>query len=966
MARRFHPKDRSLDTNAPTRWGRLIRGWLVGLTVPAVVLGLLVLFTWLPGYRIERRFFISLGQLDTWNAQRGAEWLMFWAGLLAAIVLVTLAVLPGLVRLVRQRPLAPYMGLAGVGLGLGTAIFALSFGLASRGRADHYLLWRHAVNTGPDDPVFSRPMGFYLTELPFRGDIAGGVRTLLVVAIVAGSAVWLASYLSQIAMTAYSVSTSGRPRVVQLPLNWGSVANLPPRFWALIALYLAIYQLAAMGLAYWYERPNLLFTGEGVTAGPGTRVLTIDLNGQLAMIALHGIVALACVWLAATRRADLKNIGGLFAAPIVVSVAIVVIGAVYTALSIRPNELATQDEYIQRTITASRNAYGFTNVDEQQFDEAPAGITRADLEAAPETIENIRVADPDALLRALEQLQEVRTYYSMHAPDADRYMIDGELTQVLVSAREVVPGQLPASIATSFIQRRLQYTHGYGIVVAPAQWSRTAASGEPELLVQDIPLRITPGFPEITQPRLYMGEQVDGEDWVIVNTGIDEVDYPGQQDTDVMTRYEGPDGVEVGDGLSRLMMVMRLGEIKIWTSEYIDPGSRVLFHRNVLGRLRAIAPQFMWDPDPLLFVRDDGSLAYVANGMTNSDRYPYSTTIDGDNYRRNSIKAVIDAYTGEVEMYVFDPEDPILQAYQRAMPDLFTDEPLPDDVRAHLQYPDSLFAWQAMMYETYHTTDPGTVYAGTDLWQIDREIVFNWNVRQAYERRMEPYWVLSQIPGDEELAYRTILAFSVSGKRPLSGWLTVNNNTYEMTAFKLPRGSQTMGSLQFESLINSNPEISEQLTLWNQQGSTVVRGQTVITPVGRGFLYIKPIYLVGEGTAIPQLVRIISGTQDRVAWGPSLSSSLVALLDAPAVEVPVEDGPVPTPPAEPLPTPTQPPAGGPPAEVPVDLTPLTDVELAELADQLYQAAQSAPDFQERGRALDELGRVIEEIQRRAE
>ena len=421
------------------------------------------------------------------------------------------------------------------------------------------------------------------------------------------------------------------------------------------------------------------------------------------------------------------------------------------------------------------------------------------------------------------------------------------------------------------------------------------------------------------------------------------------------------------------MMVMHLGEVRMWTSNLIEPDSRVLFHRNVVGRLETLAPHISWDPDPLLFVRDDGSLAYVGNGVTTSNRYPYSETILGDNYRRNSVKAVIDAYTGEVTMYVFDYEDPIIRALQRAMPGLFTTEPLPDDVIDHLQYPANLFSWQALAYEVYHTTDPGTIYSGTDLWLIDREITYNWNTNQLLERTMEPYWVLSEIPGEEDLAYRTILGFSVSGRRPLSGWLTVNNDTYEMTSFKLPRGTQTMGSLQFETLINSDPDISQQLTLWSQQGSRVVPGQTVITPVGQGFLYVEPIYLVGQGTAIPQLVRVIAGTQNRVAWAPTLTGAIEELLDAPVAEVPLDGDPPLTPPGQdvddddPQPTtPSLPPVDVDPDDPPEDLTILSNLELAALAEQLFDRAQNAPGFEERGRALDELGRVIEEIQRRAE
>jgi uncharacterized protein len=936
--------------------------------LPGAVLGLLAVFTWLPDYRVERRFFISLGQLDTWNVQRGAEWLLFWVGLGAAVLILTLAILPGLIRMLRQRALTPFMGIVAVGLGLGTSIISLTFALAARARAENYLMWRNSVDAGPNDPVFSRTVGFYMTELPFRGDVAGGVRTLLVLAILIGLGFWLASYLSQVAITSYSISDTGEPRVVRLPITMQTIMNLPAGFWAGGALYLAVFYIISSVLTFWYDRPSMLFMGEDVTAGPGARITTIDLNGQLLMIGLHAVVAVALIGLAVSRRAQLKPIGVLVAVPIFVSAAILIVGAVYNYFSIRPNELSAQIQYIERTIEGTREGYGISAINEIPVDRAPAAITEEDLAISPATIENIRVTDPEALLRAIEQLQEVRTYYSMHYPDTDRYMINGEITQVLVSAREVVSSMLPPSIAESFIQRRLQYTHGFGIVVAPAQWSERAGATEPDLLVRDMPLQIAEGFPDITQPRLYMGEQVTDGDWVVVNTGVDEVDFPGAQDVDVPYRYTGPDGVPIGSGLSRLMMVMHLGEVRMWTSNLIEPDSRVIFHRGVLSRLETLAPQIHWDPDPLLFVRDDGSLAYVANGITASNRYPYSETILGDNYQRNSVKAVVNAYTGEVTMYVFDTDDPIIRSLQRAMPALFTTEPLPSDVIDHLQYPGSLFSWQALAYEVYHTTDPGTIYSGTDLWLIDREIVYNWNTNQEVDRPMEPYWVLSEIPGEEDLAYRTILGFSVAGRRPLAGWLTVNNDTYEMTSFKLPRGTQTMGSLQFETLINSSPEISQQLTLWGQQGSRVVPGQTVITPVGEGFLYVEPIYLVGQGTAIPQLVRVIAGTQNRVAWAPTLSGALEELLDAPIAEIPEDGEPVLPPPGvdDPAPTPAaSPPVDIDPADPPADLTVLTNLELAILADQLFDQAQNAPGFEERGRALDELGRVIEELQRRA-
>ncbi len=954
--------------------GRFTRGVLTGFLPVVIIIAIVLFISWLPSYRVERRFFESLNQLSTWDVQRGAEWLLFWVFLVFSLLVLIGAILPGMVKLLRQPFFSHYARLIGIGTGLLTAFIAFGFAVSARAWASDYLLWRNAVETGPDDPVFGRPVGFYLTVLPFRGDLVGGVRGVLIVAIILGIIIWTVAHLAHSAITAYRVTEFNdlRPGPAVSEEAMKAFTSLPPRYWALIALYLGIYQVISTFFIYWYERPALLFIEEGLVAGPGATATTIELPGQLLVILLHAIAAIALLVLAFTQRANIKNIFAVLLIPVLVAVALIpAIAGAYEFFSVRPNELSAQTEYIERTISGTRSGYGLDDIDEQQFTESPAGITAVDLASDPETVQKIRVADPDAFLRSVEQLQEVRTFYRMQQPDVDRYEINGELVQVLLSAREIAPDELPPAIATNFVQRRLQFTHGYGLVVAPARWSPSSETGEPLLIVENIPLDSIEGFPEIAQPRIYIGEEALLDDWVIINTGIDEFDYPGPQDQDIENRYDGPDGVVIGDGFSRLMMMMELGSLKLWTSEYITGESRVLLHRNVIDRVETLAPMFKWAADPLLFVRDDGSLAYVVNGMSTSQYYPYSESHDGDRYQRNSIKAVVDAYTGVVTMYVIDSEDQVTQAYVKAMPDLFVEEPLPEDVQRHLQYPEELFSWQAKAFEIYHTTDVGTIYRGTDLWEVDDELFFNWVSGATSERKMVPYWVLSRIPGEDELHYRSILGFSVAGKQPLAGWMTINNDNSNITAYLLPRGSQTMGSLQFESIVNSNPDISQQLTLWDQEGSSVVRGATVITPLGTGFLYVEPIYLVGEGSTIPQLVRVIAGTQDRVAWGQNLDEALEELVRTPALPSPgdTEGTPTPAPTPDPdaaTPTPGDTPTPVSEGEVPDDLSDLTDVELATLAAELFDQAENATDFETRGKALDDLGRVIEEIRERSQ
>jgi uncharacterized membrane protein (UPF0182 family) len=488
---------------------------------------------------------------------------------------------------------------------------------------------------------------------------------------------------------------------------------------------------------------------------------------------------------------------------------------------------------------------------------------------ARDTLENIRLWDYRPLLETYRQLQSLRAYYTFSDVDIDRYWVRGRQQQLMLAVRELEPTRLPPQ-ARTWVNQHLVYTHGYGVVAAPVH--RVSAEGLPELWVRDIPPRAEFSELQLHRPEVYFGELT--RHYVIVDTRVPEFDYP-RGDENVTTRYQGRAGIPLRGALRRLAFATRFGDARILLSTDLTPSSRVLFARAVPERLHRLAPFLRYDRDPYAVVAD-GRLFWIVDAYTTSDRYPYSQPVGSFNYIRNSVKAVVDAYHGTVRFYLADPSDPVARVYARIFPGLFQPlSELPPSLRAHLRYPVDLFEVQAHVYATYHMRDPQVFYNREDSWAVANEIFAD------RPQPVEPYYVTLRLPGAESARPEFVLILPMTPQRRdnMVAWLAARNDPPhlgELWVFTFPKDRVVFGPMQIESRINQDPSISQQLTLWNQQGSRVIRGNLLVVPVQRSLLYVEPLFLQAERSQLPELRRVVVTHGPRVAMAPTLEEALAA------------------------------------------------------------------------------------------
>lgn len=484
-----------------------------------------------------------------------------------------------------------------------------------------------------------------------------------------------------------------------------------------------------------------------------------------------------------------------------------------------------------------------------------------------ETIKNIRLWDPRLLIQTYRQLQEIRLYYQFYNVDVDRYHTNEGYMQMMVSARELSQ-ELPEQSDT-WVNRRLQYTHGYGMVMSPV--SQEGAEGDPRMVIKDIPPTSEINL-KVDQPAIYYGEQ--NSEYKIVDTNVRELDYP-QGDKNIYTNYQGNGGVSINNFFEKLLFAWKFGDINILLTDYINEDSKIIFWKRIQERVKRIAPFLKLKEDPYL-VLNEGKLYWIQDAYTTSSNYPYSAPYKNRyNYIRNSVKVVVDAYHGTVDFYTSDKKDPILKVYRDIFPSMFKSlDDLPDGLRAHLRYPIHLFKVQIDKFNKYHMTDPQVFYNNEDLWTRPNEKYGGRTIKMA------PYYVLTKLPGQEKLQYLLISPLTPKNRDNMIGWMAANSdfpNYGEVSVFELPKDRLILGPTQIEARIDQDTEISRQLALWDQRGSRVIRGNLMIIPIKNSFIYVEPVFLISEGVDIPQLQRVIVTSGDKIAMEPTLWESIEAL-----------------------------------------------------------------------------------------
>lgn len=725
----------------------------------------------------------------------------------------------------------------GLFLIFGVATLVLGSWLA--GEWEQVLLWLHRSAFGSADPVFGRDIGYYVFSLPVHKTFLAFLQTTLFFCLALAGVAYV--------VEGKALVTSRGPRIAEEARN-----HLLVLIGLLCMLAALQFQLRMYGMlslertvapgpgyadvnAYFHALRALRFVALGV----GALLLAVPFGGRLSW-GLAGIATLLI---------------GLFGAGVARSL--------IQRLIVAPNEIVKETPYISAAIEHTRKAFGIDRVEERQFQPVEK-LTAESIHRNQATVQNIRLWDHEPLLTTYAQLQEIRTYYDFMDVDNDRYVIDGQYRQVMLSPRELNPGALPSRI---WINEHLTYTHGYGLTMGPV--NRISREGLPEFFVKDIPPR-TEGGIKVTRPEIYFGEARGS--YVVVNTRSKEFDYPSG-DENIYTQYAGKGGIPLKGLARKLLFALRFGEPKILLSSDLGPESRVLFRRNIRERLHAAMPLLRYDNDPYMVVGADGRLHWIVDAYTVTDRYPFSQRLPGlGNYIRNSVKAVVDAYHGSVAFYVVDEQDPIVRTMRDAFPATFRPiSEMPQDLRAHLRYPQDLFSIQAYIYATYHMTDPQVFYNKEDLWKIPQR-------GQGRRGAMQPYYTIMKLAGlESQEEFLLMVPFTPARKENMIAWLAARcdpPNYGRLLVYNFPKQELVYGPQQIESRIDQDPEISKQLTLWNQGGSKVIRGSLLVIPVESSLLYVQPLYLEAADGGLPELKRVIVAYGNSIAMEEDLEQSL--------------------------------------------------------------------------------------------
>ncbi|MEA2264073.1 MAG: uncharacterized protein QOJ51_6898 [Acidobacteriaceae bacterium] len=825
-----------------------------------------------------------------------------------------------------RLPVDPVMRLLGFG---GSAIIALVTGAGMMGEWPALALFWYAPATMGSviDPIFGKPLNFFLFTLPAWQLISGWLLTIAI--IVCAVAVFF------ILITGGADAFAGRRSYLTIP-------------WRGLSITFA-FLLLILAMRVYLSRFDLLFEDHTVFGGITYTDAHITLAGLLLVC-----IALVAGAIAAVANAMTVARGRWLLAAILPAIlcfaGVRVAGWWMSSFIVRPNELVRERPYIANNILMTRQAYGLDRFSQREFP-AETTVEAADVASNQATLQNIRLWDWQALQDTLRQIQEIRTYYDFPDIDIDRYQIGGDLRQVMLAARELNVEKLPES-SRNWINEKLIYTHGYGVTMNPV--NGFTPEGLPTLYLGNMPVQSTVPNLNVTRPEIYFGELTNTD--VYVKTRQQEFNYP-QGQTNNLTSYQGDGGILVGGLLRRIVLALDRGDLgKLPFSDDVNAQSRLLMRRNVRERVLTLAPFLTYDQDPYIVVGDDGRLSWVMDAFTTSDQYPYSTHYrlgeDSINYMRNSVKVVIDAYDGSTTFYVFDDQDPILAAYRRIFPSLFkTEAAMPPGLRKHMRYPELLLKLQGQVYGLYHMTNPEVFYNREDLWTVATEVGMSEGGGQTTQP-MQPNYVLMKLPDESGMEFVEILPFTPANRNNLIGWIGGRSDGAHYgtsVVYNFPKNKLVDGPLQIEARIDQNAQLSGQLTLWNQQGSHVRRGTLLVIPTGRALLYAEPIYLQAERSPMPELRLVVLALQDRLAYGSTFESALAALFGGGSSSLTAAESQKA---ATPAPGATASPAAA-------DLKPTIGEAAKDLAD--YQRLTAEGKLGEAGQKLEDLKRALDKL-----
>lgn len=899
-----------------------------------VTIGVLLLlsFNWVVTTYTDWLWFESVGYADVWLKRWGVQLIAFVVFFVIALAVLLINLRIAMAGAVRSSSSSfqpgQYPGFSGLALGMG-GVLAFLFALTGAARWELFLQYIYRGGSTITDPIFGQSLSFYFFELPFYRFLQGWFMPLIVFTLLGIGAIYALHNLEAIRLGRWQPQTLDPLRRHAAVL--GALAAL---------LTAADHLLARFNLVYMSRNEDIL-SGAGFTDVTYTAPI-YNINAVLMVI-----VAVAL----------LLNIPRLNWRPLVAAgalwlISVILVRGVVPGLVqnyvVDPNELGRERPYIRYNIDYTRMAYGLDKMEERDLG-AVASLDQQDLADNAEALINIRLWDYRVLPENYEQLQALRNFYRFGDIDIDRYEIDGEMRQVMLSGRELDKSQLPNN---TWVNQKLEYTHGFGVVMNPVD--RFTRDGQPEFFISDLPPD-TPTNIKLTRPEIYFGELMD--DYVFAGSARPEINYPtGNQN--VRSSYEGTGGVEMSNPLRRLALAVRFGDINVLLNDDITPQTKAMYFRTITERVGQITPFLSFDPDPYLVVVD-GRLVWMMDAYTTSPFYPYSertsirtaTNLQTINYIRNVAKVTVDAYNGTVSYYLLDEEDPIVAAYAAAFPGLFQPfTALPEALQGHVRYPELLFRVQTRQFLRYHMTDVEVFYGQSDVWAIPQETFAN---NTAVE--MEPYYVIFRLPGEAETEYLLIQPYTLQNRPNMVAWVAARNDpaTYGQLIVYRWRSQDVAGPIQVEGRIDQDTEVSQQITLWSQQGSEVIRGNLIVIPLNNAFLYVEPLFLRSETNPLPELKRVIVSNGFDVIMRPTLAEALAGLLDASVADiveaVPVDLGDVDSAESDETPAPV------------LDESVESLIQSANAHFEAAQAAQQAGDWATYGAELDALERDLQRL-----
>lgn len=726
---------------------------------------------------------------------------------------------------------------------------------------ERYLMFANSTEFDLVDPLFGYDISYFVFTRPFLDALVNSISSVWLV-------VTIYCFISYIVIYAVNGFLKSQKFTHDRPVIIHNVVNL-------------VIFFAIQAITYKFRSEEIMYSSFSEFSGAGYTEINIWFNFyRIAPYLLMAIVILSLVLMAKSKyKAMLISVASYPAILVLVSITALCV----QQFVVEPNEAVKELPYLQYNMTYTKLAYNIGNVSEVEYP-AENNLTSEVLSSSKSTFESVRITDFDSTVKAVNSLQNIRNYYKFNDSDVTKYDINGKPTLVSIAAREIDKNYLPDT-AKNYANEVFRFTHGFGAVMNPL--NTVTEEGHPEFLIKDIPAQSAEGVPEISQPRIYYGESTN--DYAVVNSALKEIDYYDGSD-EIVNSYDGSGGIKLGF-FNRLLYAFKNTDFKLIFSQFVTSDSKLLINRNVRERVEKAVPFLDVDTDPYMIIDGNGRLKWIIDCYTTSTYYPYSQTYDDINYIRNSARAVVDAYDGTVSIYVIDETDPIIQTYMKMYPGVFESEKLPEDISEHTVYPEYLFTLQAKVYAKYHVSNPNTLYNKSDLWVFAKE------KHGTEEKSIAPYYNLMDVNeygGSSD--FIIMIPYTLANKDNMVAWLAAgcdSDNYGSLVSYHFPKSKNVYGTMQIENRIDSDPEISREMTLWGQGGSNVIRGNMLVVPVGGSLIYIEPIYIssntAGEGGSgsIPELKRMIVAYGDKIVMEPTLEQALQVIFAGKAPTGPV-------------------------------------------------------------------------------